>query len=70
MLDFDECYNRDHVIMWNQILLKELVIGSLKTTHMSCDNMRAKSPNHVFYATTKHIKVDYHFTREMVIKKL
>lgn len=59
-------------IMWVQTLLEELGIQSSKTAKLWCDNIGAKylSMNPVFYTRTKHIEVDYHFTRERVFKKL
>jgi hypothetical protein len=50
-------------ITWIQILLKELKIGSPKTSHVLCNNMRARymSSNPMFHARVKYIDVDYHF---------
>jgi hypothetical protein len=38
----------------------------------SCDNMGAKylTSHHIFHRRMKHIKVDYHFVRDCVTKKL
>jgi hypothetical protein len=50
-------------IMWVQILLKELKIYSPKVA-------KFLSVNPVFHARMKHIKVDYHFVQEIVLKRL
>jgi hypothetical protein len=58
--------------MWIQTLLKELCIASPKSSHRWCDDMGAMylSSNPMFHGRTKHIKVDYHFIRDQVIRKL
>jgi hypothetical protein len=58
--------------MWVQILIKELQIVCPAAIRLWCDNIGAKylSANLVFHAQTKHIKVDYHFVRERVSRKL
>lgn len=59
-------------IIWIQTLLKELKIKNTKPTQLFFNNMRAKysSSSLMFRVKTKHIVVDYHFVREMVIKKV
>jgi hypothetical protein len=59
-------------IMWIQTLLKELGILSPRAARLWCDNIGAKylSSNPVFHGRSKHIKVDYHFIRERVSRKL
>jgi hypothetical protein len=59
-------------IIWIQIFLQELGIKTPQATKLWCDNIGAKylSTNPVFHARTKHIKVDYHFVRERVSRKL
>jgi hypothetical protein len=58
--------------MWIQTLLKELGILSPRAARLWCDNIGAKylSSNPVFHGRSKHIKVDYHFIRERVSRKL
>jgi hypothetical protein len=59
-------------IMWIQILLQELKIPCPLMVKLWCDNIGAKclSANPVFHARIKHIKIDYHFVRERVSRKL
>jgi hypothetical protein len=59
-------------IMWVQILMHELRIPCPPAVKLWCDNIGAKylSANPVFHAWTKHIKVDYHFIRERVSRRL
>jgi hypothetical protein len=59
-------------VMWIQILLIEIGIQSPAQAKLWCDNLGAKylASNPVLHGRTKHIKVDYHFIRERVAKKL
>jgi hypothetical protein len=59
-------------VMWIQILLTEIGIQSSTQEKLWCDNLGAKylALNPVLHGRTKHIKVDYHFIRERVAKKL
>ena len=58
-------------LIWVQTLLKELRVNHSPVARLWCDNIGATylSANPVFHARTKH-KVDYHFVRERVAKKL
>jgi len=59
-------------MMWVQKLLQELGVPHVRTARLWCDNLGAKylTANPVFHARTKHIKIDFHFVRERVAKKL
>ena len=59
-------------MMWVQKLLQELGVPHVRTARLWCDNLGAKylTANPVFHACTKHIKIDFHFVRERVAKKL
>nr|GEW12498.1 uncharacterized mitochondrial protein AtMg00810-like isoform X1 [Tanacetum cinerariifolium] len=52
-------------LTWLQALLNELEICSSSTPILWCDNLGATylSANPIFYACTKHVKIDYHFVR-------
>jgi len=58
-------------VIWLQYLLTDLQIPSISIYIIWCDNLGATylSANHVFYARTKHVEVDYHFVRDRVVKK-
>jgi hypothetical protein len=58
--------------MWIQILLKEIGIPCPSQARLWCDNLGAKylASNPVFYGRVKHIKIDYHFVWERVVKGL
>jgi hypothetical protein len=64
--------NATSEIMWIQTLLKELGISAPRMAKLWCDNMGAKylSANPMFHARTKHIEVDFHFVREIVLNNL
>ncbi|GKE31840.1 gag/pol polyprotein [Tanacetum coccineum] len=55
-------------LTWLQALLNELGIRSSSTHILWCDNLGATylSANPIFYARTKHVKINYHFVREKV----
>lgn len=57
-------------LIWIQSILKELGIKPTTPT-LWCDNLGVTYPtaNHVFYACTKHIEINYHFDREIVASK-
>jgi EAL domain-containing protein (putative c-di-GMP-specific phosphodiesterase class I) len=58
--------------MWVQTLLRKIGIQSPAQAKLWCDNLGAKylSSNPVFHGRIKHIKIDYHFVRERVARKL
>ncbi|KAM2241198.1 hypothetical protein ACFXTI_010508 [Malus domestica] len=57
-------------LVWIQQLLQELCIR-ISTPLIWCDNTSsiALASNPVFHARTKHVAVDYHFVRELVVAK-
>lgn len=59
-------------ITWLVRLLEELDVTNLKHVTLNCDNQLAMyiAHNPVFHECTKHITIDYHFTREKVLKGL
>lgn len=56
-------------VIWICKLLKELHIFLPKKPSIYCDNVRALSlaSNHIFHARTKHLEVDYHYVRELIL---
>jgi hypothetical protein len=59
-------------VMWVQTVLMELGVSCLRSAKLWCDNMGAKylASNPIFHGRMKHVKVDYHFVRDRVLKKL
>jgi hypothetical protein len=59
-------------VMWVQTVLMELGVPCLRSAKLWCDNMGAKylASNPIFHGRMKHVKVDYHFVRDRVLKKL
>ena len=53
------------------MVLRDLGIFLSNTPVLWCDNLStlALASNPVFHARTKHIKVDYHFVREKVVRR-
>ena len=53
-------------------LLEELGINNLQPMTLHCDNQSALNITHnlVLHDRTKHISIDYHFTREKVMEGL
>ena len=49
------------------MIAKDLVFPLLSSPILWWDNIGAMASNHVFYAQTKHIKVDFHFISEKVL---
>lgn len=51
-------------MLWVQFLLRNLGVG---VPMQYCDNQAASNP--VFHERTKHIEVDCHFIRDLLMKK-
>ena len=53
-------------VTWTVRLLEELGVTNLLPMTLHCDNQSALNIAHisVFHYRTKHIEIDYHFTRE------
>ena len=58
-------------LAWLRTLFKKLHIFLTHILVIWCDNVSAiaLSTNPVFHSCTKHLEVDYHFTREKVLRK-
>jgi hypothetical protein len=58
-------------LMWIQYVLKELRILCPPSARLWYDNMGSKYlvSNPVFHGRMNHVKVDYHFVRDQVVKK-
>ena len=58
-------------LSWFRTLFKELHVYLHHIPVIWCDNVFAiaLSANPVFHSRTKHLEVDYHFTREKVLRK-
>ena len=58
-------------LMWIQNLLQELGFSLKKPMIMYCDNQIAihNASNSMFHGRTKHMEVDYHFIKEIVMRK-
>jgi hypothetical protein len=59
-------------VMWVQTDFDERGIRTPHSARLWCDNMGAKylASNPIFYGRMKHVKIDYHFVRDQVSKKL
>jgi hypothetical protein len=70
--EYKSIANATEELMWVQVLLGELHISRPCSARLWCDNIGANylSSNPVFHGLMKHIKVDYHFVRDQVMKKL
>lgn len=57
-------------LSWLQIIFGQLCIYLNNPPVIWCDNIGATylAVNPVFHARTKHIKIDFHFVREKVVK--
>ncbi|GJV95056.1 putative RNA-directed DNA polymerase [Tanacetum coccineum] len=55
-------------LTWLQVLLNELRIRSFSTPILWCNNLDATylPANHIIYARTKHVEIDYHFIWEKI----
>jgi len=59
-------------ITWIVRLLEELGVSGLTPVQLNCDNQSALhiARNPVFHERTKHIEIDFHFTRDKVLEGL
>ncbi|TQD90539.1 hypothetical protein C1H46_023885 [Malus baccata] len=59
-------------LTWVCKILKDLKFSLPKLPHLWCDNISAISlaSNPIFHARTKHVEIDYHYIRELVLAKL
>ena len=59
-------------VTWFIRLVEELGVSSLKPVTLYCDNQSAIhiGKNLVSHERTKHIEIDYHFTRDKVLEGL
>jgi hypothetical protein len=60
--------NASAELTWIQTLLGDLGVQSSRPPVLYCDNIGATylTSNPIYHARTKHIKIDYHFVRDMV----
>ena len=58
-------------LSWLRTLFKKICVFLHHIPVIWCDNVSAiaLSANPVFHSRTKHLEVDYHFTREKVLRK-
>jgi hypothetical protein len=69
--EYKSVANATAEIMWLQTLMREIQVACPSTAKLWCDNICAKylSANPIFHARTKHIEVDYHFVRELWLRR-
>ena len=62
-------HNAAHEVVFLRQLLEGLHLLPSGATHLLCDNDAASrlSEDHVWHSHTKHIRVKYHYTRELVL---
>jgi hypothetical protein len=58
-------------LYWIRMLLCDLHVSLVSPPTLWCDNLGALAlaTNPIYHARTKHIEVDYHFTREKVVRR-
>jgi hypothetical protein len=56
--------------MWVQFILRELQVPGPRCAQLWCDNLGDKylASNPIFHGRMKHVKIDYHFARDHVLK--
>jgi hypothetical protein len=59
-------------VMWVQSVLRELCVPCPRSARLWCDNMGAKylASNPIFHERMKHVEIDYHFIRSLVLRKM
>jgi histone deacetylase 1/2 len=69
--EYKSVANATAEVVWMESLLAKLGVQLTQTPCLWCDNLGATylSANPIFHAGAKHIKIDFHFVRERVLRK-